>query len=279
MKTLNWLNDREFTLDGIRFYCAVDDFSRRTDAEHVVLLKDRATLANYEVALADLNPRAVLEFGIFQGGSPALFASWFKVETFVGIDICKPVAEFEDLCRRHPVGRTIRSYYGVSQTDKGAVLDVIRKEFGDAPVDLIIDDASHLYRASRRTFEITFPRLRPGGYYVIEDWGWAHWPGVSLHSGRTALSMLIMELAMVCTSRRDLISEVRVFPSFAVIKKAPEARHVPDFDLRSLYTKRDIELVGSEDQSLAGIVQLVGRRLIDSVLKKAGRKHSASRAK
>ena len=40
--------------------------------------------------------------------------------------------------------------------------------------DLIVDDASHLYRPTLASFEVLYPRLRPGGTYVIEDWAGDH---------------------------------------------------------------------------------------------------------
>jgi len=36
--------------------------------------------------------------------------------------------------------------------------------------DLIVDDASHDGKLTRRTWELLWPLVRPGGYYVIEDW-------------------------------------------------------------------------------------------------------------
>jgi hypothetical protein len=97
--------------------------------------------------------------------------------------LCTPVNAFDEFGRRHPVGQRIRSYYGVSQTDKAQIDRIARDEFGDTPLDVIIDDASHLYGNTRRTFEMAFPYLRPGGTYVIEDWGWAHWPGRQYFAG------------------------------------------------------------------------------------------------
>jgi hypothetical protein len=45
-----------------------------------------------------------------------------------------------------------------------------------APLDLVIDDASHIYGPTKASFQALFPLLRPGGLYLIEDWAWAHWP-------------------------------------------------------------------------------------------------------
>jgi len=50
------------------------------------------------------------------------------------------------------------------------------EEFGSDSVDLVIDDASHFLFETRESFRFLFPRLRPGGIYIIADWGWAHWP-------------------------------------------------------------------------------------------------------
>lgn len=268
MQKIRWLNEREFVLGDIRFYCALDDYSLKTDAERFILLKNREVLKNYATVFADAVPQNMLEFGIFQGGSPALFSSWFEVSKFVGVDLCSPVAAFDDFCRTNSAGRNIRSYYGVSQTDRQRIEAIVQAEFGDTPLDVIIDDASHTYRYTKRTFEIAFPLLRPGGIYVIEDWGWAHWPNSQFFMGETALSMLIMELLMLCASRSDLISEVRVFPSFAFIRKSPAAKPIADFALDSLYQKRGIELIGSKNTNLAGVASLLAASIANATQRK-----------
>jgi hypothetical protein len=40
---------------------------------------------------------------------------------------------------------------------------IISTEFRYAPLDLVIDDASHQYEEARRSFEILFPRSRQCG--------------------------------------------------------------------------------------------------------------------
>lgn len=269
MKTLEWSSDREFALGGVRFSCTLGDYTSKTDRERLVLLKERTVLEQYATVLADSTPKNILEFGIFQGGSPALFSLWFDADKCVGIDICPPVEAFEEFCRTHPSGSKIRSHYGVSQTDGSRIEQIVRDEFGAAPLDLIVDDASHHYKNSRRTFEIAFPLLRAGGTYVIEDWGWAHWQGGSgVYAGQTPLSVLIMELLMLCASRSDIIEEVRVFPAFAFIRKARNAPPLDDFALDGAYLRRDLALVGTQNLNLGGVAGLIGRRL----LKKAQRR-------
>jgi cephalosporin hydroxylase len=261
MNPIEWLSDEEFRVGGVKFLSGLRDYSLKTNDERIVILKDLPSLELYKTVFAGVEPRNVLEFGIFQGGSPALFSLWLDVEKFVGIDLCDPVQRFDAFCARHPIGKKIRSYYGTSQTDKQRIDQIVAAEFGDKPLDLIIDDASHLYEETRRTFEIAFPYLKPDGIYVVEDWGWAHWPGSKVFMGKTAMSIFIMELIMLCASRSDLIREVRVFPPFAFIQKAPGAPALPDMKLDSLYTKRGLEIVSSGEPVRAGIAGVVGERL------------------
>jgi hypothetical protein len=271
MKELCWLNDHEFTIGDLRFLCTLDDYSAKTDERRFILLKARSLLDNYARLLADLAPRTMLEFGIFQGGSPALFSHWFGLDRFVGIDRCTPVAAFDEFCRTHEAGKNIRSYYGVSQSDHPRIEQIIRTEFGATPLDVVIDDASHLYGLTKRSFEIAFPYLRPGGIYVIEDWGWAHWPRSRFFMGETALSMLIMELGMLCASRSDLVSEVQLYPAQAFIRKSKDAPPISDIRLDSLYSKRGIALVGARNPHLGDVARVLAHRAAASGRRKLQR--------
>ncbi len=280
MRELKWYSESDFTIDGVSFHCAVGDYSGKTNRDRLLLLKDRGSLEQYATMFASHPPKNVLEFGIFQGGSPALFSLWFGVEKFVGIDICEPVPAFDEFCRTHPVGSKIRTYYRTSQTDRERVENIVQAEFGTTAIDAIIDDASHYYGHTRRTFEIAFPLLRPGGTYVIEDWGWAHWPHIHSHyAGQTPLSMLVMELLMLCASRCDLVSEIRIFPAFAFIRKSPQAQPVAPLQMDGLYSKRGIEIVGAQDLNLVGVAHLIASRVKHSVHRRLQRtRHKLQRA-
>lgn len=272
MKAIDWISEREFVVNGVTFECTYDDYSRQTDDQRFAILKGRGMLEQYGAVFAESPPRNLLEFGIFQGGSIALYALWLDLNKVVGVDIAAAAPAFDRWCVRHEAGQRIRSYYGVSQTDRQRVEEIVRKEFGDAPLDVVIDDASHLYGATRRTFEIAFPLLRPGGLYIIEDWGWAHWPGSrNVFVGETPLSLLIMELGMLCASRSDLISDIRLFPSFAFIRKSPDAPSVPDFALDGLINKRGLALVGARDMNLGGVARVLADRAITHARRKLKR--------
>lgn len=265
MRELQWLGETEFRIGGVGFKCALGDYALETTQERLIILKNRGALEQYAAVLAAERPRNMLEFGIFQGGSPALFSLWFGLDKFVGVDISAPVEAFDAFCRNHEIGRRIRSFYGVSQTDRTRIEEIVRTEFGTTPIDVVIDDASHAYGATRRTFEIAFPFLRPGGLYVIEDWGWAHWPDSRLYPGQTALSMLVMELLMACASRSDVISEIRVFPAFVFVRKSQDAPAMTTFRLDGLYQKRGIELVGARHLNLGGVTRVWVERLTGSL--------------
>jgi hypothetical protein len=277
MKPIHWSSDTDFVIDGVRFVCGLYDYNLKTDGERIVILKLRENIESYERMLGPLAPRNVLELGIYQGGSPALFTAWFELDKFVGIDICEPVEGFDEFCARHPLGKRIRTHYRVSQADRERIDAIVREEFGETPIDVILDDASHSYSLSRRAFEIAFPHLRPGGCYVIEDWGWAHWPGSSLYPGETPLSMLIMELTMLCAARSDLISEIVVLPAYAFIRKAPQAPRLKTLSLDSLLTKRGIELVGARDLNLAGVAKLMVQQVRHRAQRKLARLRKRSR--
>jgi SAM-dependent methyltransferase len=272
MEALEWLSDAECRVGSVTIQCMIGDYSLLSTADRFVLLKDRSSLEQYASALEGIFPRNLLEFGIFQGGSAVLYTLWFGLEKFVGVDICKPVEPLEQFRQQHAAGDRIRTHYGTSQTDADRVRAIAVQEFNGEPIDLIIDDASHLYRFTRRTFEIAFPLLRPGGIYVIEDWGWAHWEGSKHFEGETALSMLIMELTMLCASRPDLISEIRLFPAFAFIRKAERAPPMAELDLSAAINRRGIHLSGEQDLNLGGIGGLIADRIKNKVQRKLERR-------
>ncbi len=118
----------------------------------------------------------------------------------------------------------------------------VQENFGDQPLDLVIDDCSHMYEMTKSSLNTLLPRLREGGLYVIEDWGWAHWPDEywqgSAHQmvdEQTSLSKLILELVMVVASQPGLISELTVRPGVVFLTRGEEPVSSEEFDISKRY--------------------------------------------
>jgi hypothetical protein len=113
---------------------------------------------------------ALLELGARKGGSLLLWRDYFPSGTIVGIDIKLP--------KDFPPTDRIRMYEG-SQADP-AFLSRVANEVAPEGFDIIIDDASHMGDLTKIGFWHLFENhLKPGGLYVIEDWGtgyWDDWP-------------------------------------------------------------------------------------------------------
>jgi SAM-dependent methyltransferase len=136
-------------------------------------------LRRYEPFVAPLTdtPVAVLELGVLRGGSLRLWRDYFRKGTIVGLDRARVAVDDPE--------RRIHIYQG-SQDDT-ALLTRIAREHAPAGFDLIIDDASHVAALTRRSFWHLFEHhLKPGGLYVIEDWGtgyWSDWPDGAAAAG------------------------------------------------------------------------------------------------
>jgi hypothetical protein len=212
-------------------------------AELFVLLKPQHMLEDYLRRFRLERPRSIVEVGVYQGGGAAMLWQLCRPEHLIGIDLAPEPgpALSEFVAQRRADG--LRVHWGVDQADTPTVLDIVERELGGAPLDLVIDDASHSYDLTRATFEALFPRVRPGGTYVVEDWGWAHWRGEpwQVDGGpfgeQPALSNLIFEISMAAASTPDLVAGVEVLHHHAVVRRGP-APTGPPVPLRDLYEAR-----------------------------------------
>lgn len=108
----------------------------------------------------------LLELGVHKGGSLLLWRDYFTLGTIVGIDTSLP-KEFNPTERIH--------IYEGSQADP-KFLSRVASEIAPDGFDIIIDDASHIGDLTKIAFWHLFDNhLKPGGLYVIEDWGTGYW--------------------------------------------------------------------------------------------------------
>lgn len=116
----------------------------------------------------------------------------------------------------------------MDQSNKTRLEQVIKSEFQDEKLDLVIDDASHLYEPSLATFETLFPKLKPNGLYIIEDWGWSHWQGDYWQGvdapwrSLAGLSNLVFQCIMASASRPGWITKVVSTPAGTVVFRGPD---------------------------------------------------------
>jgi len=112
----------------------------------------------------------LLELGVHKGGSLLLWRDYFPMGTIVGIDINLP-KDFKADDRIHVFEGSQANHQFLSH-----VANVTAPE----GFDIIIDDASHIGELTKASFWHLFDNhLKPGGLYVIEDWGtgyWDDWP-------------------------------------------------------------------------------------------------------
>jgi predicted O-methyltransferase YrrM len=132
-------------------------------------MKPRSMVEQYVALVEEVEPKQIFELGIFHGGSVAFLAMAAQPERHVAIDRQpEPSARFERWLEAHD--DVVHVHHGIDQADAAALREIVAHEFGDEPLDLVIDDASHLVDPTRSSFNVLFPLLRPGGVYVIEDW-------------------------------------------------------------------------------------------------------------
>lgn len=173
----------------------------------------------------DFAPRSILELGIWKGGSIAFWNLVFAPEVHVGIDLMKQRdTEYFSRFVAAAEPRRIRTYWDVDQADGTTVLGIVDADFG-GHIDLVIDDASHLYMPTRTSFEHVFPRVNPGGLYIIEDWAWVYWRDYQRPDhpwlDDPGLSRLAAEILELAGSAPAIVAGVTVFQGFVAVERGP----------------------------------------------------------
>lgn len=230
---LGWAPDR-MALDGIVYRLEHSATDRWELGEHCFrFYKTRALLAQYAEFWGrrlDFVADRVVEIGLWDGGSLALWFEYFHPERLVGLDVgTKGDSEY---FRAWAVSRgaddRVATHWGVDQADRARVLEIVGAEC-PAGLDLVIDDASHCYHPTRAGFETLFPFLRPGGLYVIEDWAWNHWSWFEPPPSWTdPLSDLVLELAELVGSHDiesgapAMVACLEVLPGFVAVERGAQ---------------------------------------------------------
>jgi predicted O-methyltransferase YrrM len=248
-----WAGKR-FTLDGVEF---VTHWTRASAPGSFTIVKPVEMVEVYRDLLARFPEPRIVELGIYQGGSVALIALLAKPRTLVAVELEEtPVEPLLELIRDRGLERVVRPHFGVDQADTARLTGIVDDELGGEPIDLVIDDASHLYEPTVASFEVLFPRLRPGGAYVIEDWTAQdvlarakslalQGPASPLHDRiredlaelpRTApISRLALELALACAQSGGAVEDVVMNKAWLMVRRGEGELDPTSFRLSDLY--------------------------------------------
>lgn len=241
---LTWGCDDDFSVDGVEYVCRplLDTFD--STHERFCIRKSRAEVERLEQLLRRCAPRTIFEVGIHKGGSTALLAQLARPEKLVGVDIGPPEdgVGLADFFKSHGLEARASIHWGVDQADRDRLGAIAAAELGQRPLDLVIDDASHFLEPTRETFNALFPRLRPGGTYLLEDWGWAH-AALNLRPDLTPLSVLVFEALVAAAHAPEAIAEIKIDRWWAIITRGPASLEPGSFDLRRLLGPTGEELL------------------------------------
>jgi hypothetical protein len=187
--------------------CLWDVFEAKPQAaaNRIYLLKNRAALTALGAVLDDIAPRRMIELGIAEGASIIYWAERYGLDRLAAFDLEADAPALVGYLARHGMIASVRPYFGVSQDDGPALRRAVAADFGADLVDVVIDDASHLYEPTRASFEILFPFVRPGGIYVLEDWAWP------------PLAPLMSELAKLLWGPPGVLDRIEIQKNFAVL--------------------------------------------------------------
>jgi len=178
----------------------------------LIMLKDQEKMDDWEKRVRNRKVKRVLEVGINKGGSIPYIFDLLQADFIVGVDIIEPVPGLFKKLDGSRLNGKYALYFDTDQTDRAALNGICERHF-KAGLDLVIDDASHLLHHTRESFEILFPKLRPGGLYVIEDYVWAHNAGFGMlapkrYKGHPTMVQVLFEIAMLYSTKRDWIRKI-----------------------------------------------------------------------
>jgi SAM-dependent methyltransferase len=109
---------------------------------------------------------SLLEIGVADGASLQMWREYLPNANIVGFDIIPPQARILELQAQNKI-----KYVQGDQSDEASLAKAVGLA-GGGGFDVIIDDAAHIGALAKASFGYLFNNgLKPGGLYVIEDFG------------------------------------------------------------------------------------------------------------
>lgn len=109
---------------------------------------------SYYELLSKRDVTHLLEVGVFQGASLAMWEEIFPLATVVGVD-------------NDPRCAGAGTHVEIADATDPYAMQAVAEQYG--LFDVIVDDGSHVHLDVLAAFYALFPHLRKGGIYIIED--------------------------------------------------------------------------------------------------------------
>ena len=166
----------------------------------------------------------IVEFGVSDGGSAQMWREYFGPRAkLYGVDIDPRCKKWETPWFEVHIG---------DQADR-EFLHRLGNHVGK--VDVLIDDGGHLPDQQIATFEEFYPRVKPGGVYLVEDLHTSYWP---TYRGGLNVDGTFMEYS------KSLVDELNAFhsrqPDFKVVDFTETTRSMHYYDSILVFEKEKI---------------------------------------
>jgi predicted O-methyltransferase YrrM len=169
MADARWIDEHRLEVGGALFLVTAIPLGAAPD--EFVIIKTPDLVRRYLALLSREKPSRIVELGVKEAGSTALIAMAAEPDVLLAVDLA---AEIPSLLARLVESENLQhrliTAFGLDQADRAGLTRFIDSHLPDERIDLVVDDASHVLGPTRTSFEVLFPRLRPGGLYVVEDW-------------------------------------------------------------------------------------------------------------
>jgi hypothetical protein len=240
-----WLDAERFTVGGTVFQTPPPGWvlpPAPLGEDVFFVAKPRELVDRYAAVVAELRPERIVELGLLAGGSTALLCELADPVAVVAVDNQRVHSPLRAFVERRGLGDVVHLHDDVDQADRPRLAGIVEAACGTQPLDLVIDDCSHLYEQTRASFNELFPRLRPGGQYIIEDWPWAHAPNTGqpdgLHPGEEPLTRLVFEIVAALGSVSGLASQIVIDQDWVRIERGPAVLDPDTFDVSAISPPR-----------------------------------------
>lgn len=204
---------------------SLNDIADRVYPETQHTRKPPSYLDVYETLLSPFQgrPISLLELGVHSGHSLLLWREFLPEAKIAGLDLRAQPENIQGI-------ENVTYIHG--RQEDAALLDATVHQHG--PFDLIFDDASHVGRLTKASYQHLIGHLKPGGLYIFEDIAAStklpDWPdyapmtvssddGDRFPSYEIGMIGFMKQLVDQVAVGSNVIESLTFYPSMAVLKK------------------------------------------------------------